>query len=485
MPSRIPSLWLLLGGILLLRLVTMGIVPFAETTEPRYAEMARLMAVSGDWITPWFSQTQPFWGKPPLAFWAEAISIHLLGNSEFAIRLPSWLATLATLYLVFRLAQQLYDTATARRAALIYATCALVYVIAGAVLTDPFLALGTTWMMAGFVLNRAGAGTRWGYGFFLGMSIGLLAKGPLVLVLAGGATAPALLYPALRQQLRQLPWAGGLLLTSVLVLPWYVLAEQKTPGFLQYFLVGEHILRFIDPGWSGDLYGSAHQRAHGTIWLYALAATFPWSLLVLPHLLWRAGAGKLPPLLQTLRSDPRLGYLLGWALFTPVFFTLAGNILWTYVLPAIPAFSILAARSLSLRLPRLQGWSLPVPAAVLIGGIMVSLNPLLLNTEKPLVDYAEAVMPGTALAYLDSLPFSARYYSEDRVQQVESEQLTEWLATRTEPALLAVRLRDRNRQQALAAAGYAPNAQSSRFMLYRIQPQPVALGAWQPASPDG
>src|SRR5690606_33720537 len=164
---------------------------------------------------------------------------------------------------------------------------------------------------------------------------------------------PALLYPALRQQLRQLPWFSGLLLTSVLVLPWYVLAEQKTPGFLQYFLVGEHILRFIDPGWSGDLYGSAHQRAHGTIWLYALAATFPWSLLVLPHLFWRVGTGKLPPLLQSLRNDPRLGYLLGWALFTPAFFTLAGNILWTYVLPAIPAFSILAARSLSLRLPRL------------------------------------------------------------------------------------------------------------------------------------
>ena len=63
-----------------------------------------------------------------------------------------------------------------------------------------------------------------------------------------------------------------------LALPWYVMAEIRTPGFLQYFIVGEHFLRFVDPGWQGDLYGTAHKRPYGGIWLDWLLATMPWGL---------------------------------------------------------------------------------------------------------------------------------------------------------------------------------------------------------------
>src|SRR3546814_19722372 len=78
-----------------------------------------------------------------------------------------------------------------------------------------------------------------------------------------------------------LPWLKGLLLTAALSLPWYILAEIKTPGFLDYFIVGEHFRRFLDPGWTGDLYGTAHKQAYGTIWYYWLQASFPWGVLTL------------------------------------------------------------------------------------------------------------------------------------------------------------------------------------------------------------
>ena len=96
-----PLLGLLLA-ILLLRLGLAAVLPLADTTEPRYAEIARLMAISGDWITPWYEPGVPFWGKPPLSFWAQALSFRWLGVSELAGRLPSWLATLAIVYLVYR-----------------------------------------------------------------------------------------------------------------------------------------------------------------------------------------------------------------------------------------------------------------------------------------------------------------------------------------------------------------------------------------------
>lgn len=73
-------LWLLLA-FLLGRLLTMAIMPLTDTSEPRYAEIARIMAETGDWVTPWFNYGVPFWGKPPLAFWLEAASFRLFGKS--------------------------------------------------------------------------------------------------------------------------------------------------------------------------------------------------------------------------------------------------------------------------------------------------------------------------------------------------------------------------------------------------------------------
>ena len=106
---RLLSPWfLVLAAILASRFIGMALFPFADTTEPRYAEIARLMAETGDWITPWFEPGVPFWGKPPLSFWAQAASIKLFGVSEFAIRLPAWLATLGIVYLTWHFALLLW-----------------------------------------------------------------------------------------------------------------------------------------------------------------------------------------------------------------------------------------------------------------------------------------------------------------------------------------------------------------------------------------
>ncbi|HCW90690.1 MAG TPA: phospholipid carrier-dependent glycosyltransferase, partial [Marinobacter sp.] len=96
MTRTINTLFWLLVSVLLIRLGLTAILPLADTTEPRYAEIARIMAETGDWITPWFDYGVPFWGKPPLSFWTQAASFRLFGVTEFAGRLPSWLATLGS-----------------------------------------------------------------------------------------------------------------------------------------------------------------------------------------------------------------------------------------------------------------------------------------------------------------------------------------------------------------------------------------------------
>src|SRR6185369_2202043 len=127
--------------------------------------------------------------------------------------------------------------------------------------------------------------------------------------------------------------------TAVLVVPWYWAAERATPGFLDYFLVGEHWKRLVEPGWRGDLYGAAHARPRGMIWLYWIAAALPWSAVALG---WLArGVSRRRADVKSLVTDTWRLYLLLWTVAPMVFFTVSGNILATYVLPGLPAFALL------------------------------------------------------------------------------------------------------------------------------------------------
>src|SRR5690606_838554 len=113
------------------------------------------------------------------------------------------------------------------------------------------------------------------------------------------------------------------LLTAALGLPWYVLAEIKTPGFLDYFIVGEHWRRFLDSGWTGDLYGTAHKQPYGMIWAYWLMASFPWGLLLLATLIGAIRSVRLRLAWKAATESPLAAYWLAGAIFTPLFFTLA------------------------------------------------------------------------------------------------------------------------------------------------------------------
>ena len=433
MRLRISPGWWALGAILGLRFIGMAWMPLAGTSEPRYAEVARLMATTGDWITPWFAPGIPFWGKPPLAFWSQALSFNLLGVNEFAARLPSWLATLATLALIFNYARSYFGDRVAKWSLLIYSSCALAYIAAGAVLTDPFLALATTWAMVAFAMASKQSTWQWRYGFFAAMAVGLLAKGPLMLVLTAGPLIPWLLWHrASRESFKKMPWLRGLSLMLALSVPWYVLAELKTPGFLNYFLVGEHFLRFIDSGWAGDLYGTAHQRRKGAIWVDALTASLPWGIVALFMLSRRLINPVQRPSLWQALQDPNKSYLLAWALFPPVFFSFAGNILWTYVLPALAAFSILMAiavvnghekRSFDRRLLYALASLTPLIASGYM--FLVSAQPYRLNTEKELAAYAvQHMRPGEKLVYLGPTPFSATFYSQGRAGEISMAHLS-------------------------------------------------------------
>jgi 4-amino-4-deoxy-L-arabinose transferase-like glycosyltransferase len=286
--------------------------------------------------------------------------------------------------------------------------------------------------MAGFWIALDGPPARRsvaGFAFFVGLSIGMMAKGPIALVLTFIPIGAWTVWTrSWRAVWTGLPWLAGSVLAAVLVVPWYWAAERASPGFLNYFLLGEHWKRFVESGWKGDLYGVAHARPRGLIWLFWIAAVLPWSLLAIG---WLARAALFRrDELRTLVGDPWQSYLLLWVIAPMLFFTLSGNILATYVLPGLPAFALLLAVLWRPVDDEVRALRPPVRLAIAAGIVLscvfvwaiLAMRPRFENefSQKALVYAYEAQRdhPGERLIYFGPAPSSAEFYTQGKVIMV-------------------------------------------------------------------
>lgn len=417
-----------------IRLATLDAYPLSDTTEARYAEIARLMLVSGDWITPQIEENVPFWGKPPLSIWLTAASFHAFGVSEFSARLPAFLLLLGSAWLLAILGKAALNPEAGLVAGVILLSSGLGFVSAGAVMTDPALLLSTTLAMAAFWQAAVGRQKRWGYVFFAALGFGLLAKGPIAAVLV---LTPVGIWVLWRRQwvglYDSMPWALGPLLTMAIALPWYLLAEEKTPGFLNYFIIGEHWSRFVVSGWAGDLYGSAHAQARGMIWVFWFGSVLPWSLVAI-----RLIIDRQPNESGNSVSDWHR-YLVLWAATPMVFFTFAGNILPAYVLPGLPALALLLAQPIAARNSQLVHAAWVIPVLFLILGPIVLFDRLSERSQRDLVVRAQADGDASRLVYLFDRPYSASFYSNGNAGKANSLQQLESALDRPGHSFVAIK----------------------------------------------
>jgi 4-amino-4-deoxy-L-arabinose transferase-like glycosyltransferase len=432
LPARPESERLILGtllGIVLVRLALLPLYPILDQSEARYATIAMWMADRGDWVTPTMDGSTPFWAKPPLAFWLSAASIKVFGLNEFAVRLPSLLIYVAIIWMTFLIGRDARGRAFGLLAACAFASMGLAFFMAGAVMTDPGLTLGTTMSMVAFWFAMKEPGRRAGYAIFAAFGLALLAKGPVGVL---WPVASMVLWCAWNKRLadlwRRLPIVSGALLTLAIGLPWYIIAEHRTPGFLHYFIVGEHFKRFVDPGWTGDLYGAARHKPLGAIWFFDFVATLPWSPVAAWALLRRhiGTRADLPRL-----RDPWIRFLVCWALVPLVFFTPARNTLISYVLPSMPPLALLTAHLLR----RMKWNNYPIVyrmtasgTAILASGVAIAgwMYPRSDHTptQLPVVEFCaeRAEAPDQRLVYLFEEPYSAAFYTHGRARRVTADE---------------------------------------------------------------
>ena len=417
--SRLIQLSLALISILIsVRLISLAMYPLFDTTEARYAEIARIMFETRDWITPQFDYNIPFWGKPPLHTWFSALSFTLFGVNEFSARIPHFLTGILSLLIVYYFAKTHFSKLIAIKSILILTTSLGFLVAIGMVMTDSLLLFSITLAMVCFYHCYFSGSKFAGLCFFVALAIGLLAKGPVAIILIGiPLTLWSLHHKRLWHALNSLPWLAGSTLMLALTLPWYLMAELKTPGFLNYFLWGEHVQRFLVSGWQGDLYGSAHKEVKGTIWLFWLAVAFPWSFIAAWQVIHSVNPQQSEKSNSEKNAITKRHYFIYWTLSPMLLFTFAGNILPAYVLPSLPAMAMLLARSkITLRklilLALLSAMLILAALGYFIAGYSskVSHRDVLQNLSQNQLSQP--------IYYWHKRPFSAQFYSNGAAQRL-------------------------------------------------------------------
>ena len=416
---KFKSKYIYLSGIVILfvlRAILNAYVPLMDKTEARYAEIARIMQETGNWNTPQIDYGVPFWAKPPLSTWLSALSMKVFGVNEFAVRLPYLLAGFLLIIIITRFVK---NKNAIYFSGFVLMTIPEFLLHTGVVSTDTILSFSVALIFLSFwkAINRDRL-SYWGYLIFTFIGIGLLSKGPLVLVL----TVPPIFiwviyFKEYKRFFKQIPLISGSLLTLTIAVPWYYLAEMNTNGFLEYFIVGEHFKRFFDSSWDGDKYGFAKSQPLGIIWLFLFAFAFPW-IQVLAVKLWKRK--------NSLIKDRWAFFLLLWLLWTPFFFTFSKSLIHTYILPSIVPIALLIDYYWAeIKMKKtIISLSLIFPVLVVVTTILSLVNNNLefySKTDKYLLQNIGDFHGN--IYYLGSKSYSSQFYSKGEIQNISIENL--------------------------------------------------------------
>jgi 4-amino-4-deoxy-L-arabinose transferase-like glycosyltransferase len=331
--TRAWALLLLACGIVWF--AVLGARPLFNPDEGRYAQIPAEMLATGDFTVPHLDGLV-YLEKPPLQYWATAMSLAAFGHHEWAARLVTATAAVVALAFLYALGRRAWSAERGLVAAAMGASM-LLYVFMGQLMTlDMLLSCCLTIATVAFCraqLERerdAARSRAWMLGCWAAMAAATLTKGLIGIVLPGAVLVLYTLLQRDRAAWRHLELLRGLALYLALVLPWFVLVERAHPGAFDFLIVREHFQRYLT---------RMHDRYQ------------PWW-----YFLMIVAAGSLPWLPQAARA-----LLTGWrrqrpygefdparvlwvsAAFTLLFFSLSDSKLAPYVVPVLPPLALLGA----------------------------------------------------------------------------------------------------------------------------------------------
>jgi 4-amino-4-deoxy-L-arabinose transferase-like glycosyltransferase len=338
--TNIGSEWLLLAGfcgfLFFFGLSYFGLV---GADEPRYAQVAREMLARHDWVTPTLGG-RPWLEKPALYYWQTMLAYRIFGVSDWAARLFSAVdATLMVLavYLFLRHFRSGFSfTGFQLDGALMTASASGVIGFARAASMDmPLAATFTVAMLAWYAWYERSS-QRYLAIFYVFLGLATLAKGPVAPFLAAVIVT---IFAAAKGDYRLIGrtcWIPGIALFTMVALPWYVAVQLDNPEFFRVFILEHNLQRF-----GRDIYHHTQP-----FWYYlpvVLLALVPWTVFVIAALVESVRVWWTEKRNMFQSEDALPAFLVIWFLVPLAFFSFSASKLPGYILPALPAGTLLLA----------------------------------------------------------------------------------------------------------------------------------------------
>ena len=313
-------------------------IPPTDRDEARFMQASKQMIESGDWVQIKF-QEEPRNKKPAGIYWLQAASVRAFGQeltATWPYRLPSAIAAWIAVLLVCRAGRRLFNPTAGLFAGAALATTFITVVEAHIAKTDAALLACTTLALAmlGEIYAARAKPLLPALLFWVGIGLGILIKGPLVLLVAGATIAALCIADRDVSWLKRLHSVSGIPLALIIVLPWIIAIS----GTAQSNFIGNAVTQDLLPKLIGGQ--ESHGAPPGAYIAAGLLTAWPWSLLA-PFVLIAAWKE---------RNLPAVRFCLAWLIPTWIVFELVPTKLPHYTLPLLPALALLI------------GWALTRPA---------------------------------------------------------------------------------------------------------------------------
>jgi 4-amino-4-deoxy-L-arabinose transferase-like glycosyltransferase len=315
--------------------------------EGRYAEIAREMLVTGDWVTPRYNGYKYF-EKPPLQIWATATAFNIFGVGDWQARLWTALTGFLTIVFIGFTGARIYSSRAGWLAAVALASSPM-WVIGGHINSldmglSAFLVAALCSLLLAQTSSNKTYSRNWMWACWAFMALATLSKGVIGVAIPGMVFAVYSITAWDWKIWKRLHIISGSILFLAITAPWFVLIAQRNPEFLEFFFIHEHLQRFTQ---------TAHSRT-GPIYFFL-------PLLLLGFLPWIA---QVPgAIAQTWRERNRefsSGWLLTcWFVVILGFFSISQSKLPGYIIPLFPALALIVGSHLDRNLGSSNSLSLP------------------------------------------------------------------------------------------------------------------------------
>lgn len=355
-PAKILVLILIYG---LLWFGTLNYRHLIPSDEGRYAEIAREMLVTGDWVTPRYNGYKYF-EKPPLQIWATATAFNIFGIGDWQARLWTALTGFLTILFIGFTGARIYSARAGWLASLVLASSPM-WVIGGHInsldmgLSAFLVAALCSLLLAQNSRNQNGA-RHWMWACWAFMALATLSKGVIGVAIPGMVFVVYSITAWDWKIWKRLYIVSGTLVFLAITAPWFVLVAQRNPEFLEFFFIHEHLQRFTQ---------TAHSRT-GPIYYFI-------PLLILGFLPWVA---QIPGAIRQAWLERNREFSSGWLLtcwFAVIlgFFSLSQSKLPGYIIPIFPALALIVGnyldRNLSLSNSLSSFWRVQTACFALLG----------------------------------------------------------------------------------------------------------------------